>query len=121
MVARILCAFVAALCVLNVAGDVAEVEWSIGKAIEGVRQTIQGGQANAGEKEGCFICEFVVRRIVALIGPPRVTLTLDDWDIALQTACGTLPAMAFQAVSMCLRLLILFQLKCPSTTALTTP
>lgn len=72
------------------------------RAITGGLNSIKGaikGSANAGEKEACFTCELVVRRIVSMIGPPRATLTLDDWDIALQTACSTLPPMSYQAVS----------------------
>ena len=76
-------------------------------AITGGLNSIKGaikGSANAGEKEACFTCELVVRRIVSMIGPPRATLTLDDWDIALQTACSTLPPMSYQAVSSRVRI-----------------
>lgn len=86
---------VAAALVICAAED-AERDEFIGGAIRKMKDALQGS-SNAGEKEGCFMCEIVVRRIEAIVGPPRPTLTIDDWDVALEEVCSRMPPMGFQA------------------------
>jgi hypothetical protein len=55
------------------------------------------GRASAGEKEGCFVCEMVMRRAASLVGPPRLALSAEDMGLAIQEGCSALPTLALQA------------------------